>query len=124
MFGEEICKPFFGGFLAKRDFVVSDHCLHPSENCVDVFHSTEPSSASNRKSSCAGHPHMNFEFPFLVQEIALQTEHLRSRTHQHIIPCFTRATSNHGLSLAVRANGTAPSSAQPVTLCLSRMQPA
>ena len=107
VFGEEICKHLLSGFLAKCDSAFSAHCLHPEEHCVDVFHSSEPSSASNRSSICSVHPHMSFEFPSPVQENALQTKHLRSRTHQPIILCFTRAKSNPGLSLAVRGNGTA-----------------
>ena len=99
MFSEEVHKHFFGKFLAKRDSAFSEHRLHPKEHSV----STEPSSASSRKFSCGVHPHMNFECPSPVPENAVQTKHLRSRTHQPIV----LAQSNHGLSFAVRANGTA-----------------
>ena len=34
----------FVRFLAKRDLTLSDHCLQSEEHCVDVFHSSEPSS--------------------------------------------------------------------------------
>ena len=103
---EEIRTHHCGRFLAKRDLTLSDHCSHPEEHCVDVFHSSEPSSAPNRHSSCGVHPHMGFEFPSPVPEKTLQAKHFRCCTHQAIILRFAGAERNHGQSLAVRANST------------------
>ena len=92
------------GFLPS----VTLHCLHPEEHCVDVFHSSEPSSAPNRNASCGVHPHMSIELPSPVQENTLQAKHLRCCTHQTIILRFARAERerNHGLSFAARTHGT------------------
>ena len=102
MFGEEVCKHLSGGFLAERDLAFGHHRLYPEEHCVDAFHTSEPSPAPNRNSSCGVHPHMGTELPSPVKENALQAKHLRCRTHQPIIlqsrpvPCSTckRTTSN------------------------------
>ena len=49
---------------------------------------------------------MSIEFPSLVQENALQAKHFRCCTHRTIALRFAGAERTHGLSLAVRANGT------------------
>ena len=96
----------FGGFLAERDSAFSDRCLCLEKHRVDVFHSTEPSSAAKSNASCGVHPHTDLNFHSPILENALQAKHLGSRTHQSIILCFTRSQSNHSLSSAIRANGT------------------
>ena len=91
----------------RSDLAFSDHCLHPEEDCVDVFHSSEPSPAPNRNSSCGVHPRMGIELQSPVKVNALQAKQLRCRTHQPTILRFAGAECNHGLSSAVRADGAA-----------------
>ena len=88
------------GFLPSVT-AFKNHCLYPEEHCVDVFHSSKPSSAPNPNSSCGVHPHVSLGFPSPVQENTLQAKHLRCCTHKSIILRLAGAGRNLGLSFAV-----------------------
>ena len=107
VFREEIRNHLVGGFLAERDCTLSDHCLHPEEHCVDVFHSSDPSSAPNRNASCGVHPHMSIELPSQPRRNTLCKPSICDVcTHQTIILRIAGTERNHGLSFAVRTHGT------------------
>ena len=93
-----------GGLLTKRDLAFGDHRMHPKKHCVDVLHSSEPSSASNCDAGCRIHPNVDIELPSPVQENTLQAKCLRCCTHQPTALRFAGAERDHSLSLAVRAD--------------------
>ena len=121
-FREKVGEHLLGRLLAKRDLAFGDHRLHPKKHCVNMLHSSEPSSASNRDTSYRVHPHVGIELPSPVQEITLWAKCPRCGTHQPTVLRFSGAERDHSLSQYVPTVLLPNISAQPETLFLVRMQ--
>ena len=76
------------GFLPSETSPSVTICLHPEEHRVDVFHSSEASSAPNRNSGCGVHPLTSSE-----------CSSPRYRNHQTITLRFAGAQRNHACPL-------------------------